>query len=142
MGSICCSVVVVGHIATGEMVMEVKRILPKVRPTVVLLLRPTSIIQTIKLRNISVSKKPCRSQNLEACKTLHSIGMISETLVRQLTEQKEDVESHWSKYYQPNPKLVRRYFEGMGQEYYIIISDFIELCHCMRVTNYMSPVNL
>lgn len=30
---------VVGHVAAGEMVMEVKRILPKVRPTVVLILR-------------------------------------------------------------------------------------------------------
>lgn len=54
--------------------------------------------QTIELRNILASKKPCRSEKLEACKTVDSTGMISETLAHQLTQQKEDVESHWSKY--------------------------------------------
>lgn len=49
--------------------------------------------QTIELRIISAPKKPRRSGKLEARKTVHSTGIISETLALRLTEQKEDVES-------------------------------------------------
>lgn len=42
-------VAVVGHIAAEEMVMEVKRILPKVHPTVMLILRHRLLIRLLNL---------------------------------------------------------------------------------------------
>lgn len=47
-------------------------------------------------------------------KTVHSTGTISETLAHRFTEQKENLESHWNKYYQLDPELARRYLEEMA----------------------------
>lgn len=68
---------------------------------------PETSNQTIELRNISASKKPRYSRKYEAGKTDHS----TESFAHQLMDQKEDVESHWSKYYRPNPEFARRYLE-------------------------------
>lgn len=40
--------------------------------------------------------------------TVYSTETISETLAHQLTEQKKDLKSPWSKYYQLEFELVRR----------------------------------
>lgn len=65
----------------------------------------------IELRDITTPKKPRRSGKLEDRKTIHSTGTISETLIQRLTGKKDDLESPWSKYYQPDPELARRYLE-------------------------------
>lgn len=67
--------------------------------------------QTVELRDITAPKKPRRSGKLEARRAVHGTGTISETLARRFTKEKEDVESPWSKYYQPDPELARRYLE-------------------------------
>lgn len=67
--------------------------------------------QNIELRDISNPKKPRRSGKLEARKTVHNTGTISEILAQRFREQKEDLESSWSKYYQPDPELAKRYLE-------------------------------
>lgn len=48
---------------------------------------------------------------METRKPVQSTGTISETLAQRLNEQKDDLESPWSKYYQPYPELARRYLE-------------------------------
>lgn len=67
--------------------------------------------QNIELRDISIPKKPRLSGKLEARKTVHSTGTISETLAQRLTGKKDDLESPWSKYYQSDPDFARRYLE-------------------------------
>lgn len=67
--------------------------------------------QNIELRDISNPKKRRRRGKLTARKTIHSTGTISETLKQRLTRKKDDLESPWSKYYQPDPELARRFLE-------------------------------
>lgn len=63
--------------------------------------------QTIELRDITPPKKPRRNGKLEA----HNTGMISETLTQRFTKQKEEVESPWNQFYQPDSELTKRYLE-------------------------------
>lgn len=67
--------------------------------------------QTIELRDIPAPKKPRRSGKLEARNTVQNTGMISETLAHRFMKQKEDVESPWNQFYQPDPEPAQRYLE-------------------------------